>query len=140
MYSTCLHCHHSLGANDAVEHFPVGRRLASDSAKGRLWVVCPDCGRWNLTPIDERWEAVEDCERLFAHQHLRAQTDNIGLVRLREGSELIAPVRRCARVRGVALRRCISQTVSQPSIRRRGGRNARRRWYRSGVRSARRRL
>jgi len=82
MYSTCLHCHKFLGRNDAVEHFPVGRRLAFDSAKGRLWVVCQHCARWNLTPIEERWEAVEESERAFRAQRLRAQTDNIGLVRL----------------------------------------------------------
>ena len=28
MYSTCLFCHAQLGANEVVEHFPVGRRLA----------------------------------------------------------------------------------------------------------------
>jgi hypothetical protein len=89
MYSTCLHCHRSLGRNDALEEFPIGRRFAFDSAKGRLWAICASCGRWNLTPIEERWEAVESCERLFRGQRLRAQTDNIGLARLREGTELI---------------------------------------------------
>ncbi len=49
----------------AIEHFPVGRRLAFDAAKGRLWVVCHHCGRWNLSPLEERWEAIEECERLF---------------------------------------------------------------------------
>ena len=33
MYSTCLFCHRPLGANESVEHFPVGRRLAFDAAK-----------------------------------------------------------------------------------------------------------
>lgn len=89
MYSTCLHCHKPLGRNEAVEHFPVGRRLAFDSAKGRLWVVCQHCARWNLTPIEERWEAVEESERMFRAQRLRAQTDNIGLVRLPDATELI---------------------------------------------------
>jgi len=70
MYSTCLHCHKPLGRNDAVEHFPVGRRLAFDSAKGRLWVVCQHCARWNLTPIEERWEAVEESERTFCATRL----------------------------------------------------------------------
>lgn len=96
MYSTCLHCHHRLGRNDVIEHFPIGRRLAFDAAKGRLWAVCPHCARWNLTPIEERWEAVEDAERLFRSTRLRAQTDNIGLVRLAEGTDLIrigAPLR-----------------------------------------------
>jgi len=67
----------------------VGRRLAFDAAKGRLWVICPSCERWNLSPIEERWEAVEGCERLFRGQKLRAQTENVGLARLAEGTELI---------------------------------------------------
>ena len=89
MYSTCLFCHQPLGKNDSVEHFPVGRRLAFDSAKGRLWVVCRKCERWNLTPLEERWEAVEECERAFRATKLRVSTDHIGLARLREGTELV---------------------------------------------------
>ena len=89
MYSTCLFCHAPLGSNDAIEHFPVGRRLAFDAARGRLWVVCRKCERWNLSPLDERWEAIEECERQFSETRLRASTHNIGLARLREGLELV---------------------------------------------------
>ena len=89
MYSTCLFCHQPLGKNDSVEHFPVGRRLAFDSAKGRLWVVCRKCERWNLTPLEERWEAVEECERAFRATKLRVSTEHIGLARLTEGTELV---------------------------------------------------
>jgi hypothetical protein len=89
MYSTCLFCHTTLGANEAVEHFPVGRRLAFDAAKGRLWVVCRKCERWNLTPVEERWEAIEECERSFRDTKLRVSTDQIGLSRLSEGLELV---------------------------------------------------
>ena len=89
MYSTCLFCNRSLGTNEVVEHFPVGRRLAFDAAKGRLWVVCRGCGRWNLTPLEERWEAIEECERLFRETRRRASTDNVGLARLPEGLELV---------------------------------------------------
>ena len=89
MYSTCLFCNHSLGANDVLESFPVGRRLAFDAGKGRLWVVCRKCERWNLSPVDERWEAVETCERLFRDTRMRASTENIGLARLHEGLELV---------------------------------------------------
>jgi hypothetical protein len=64
LYSVCIFCHSKLGSNEALELFPVGRRLAFDSAKGRLWVVCRRCGKWNLSPIEERWEAIEDAERL----------------------------------------------------------------------------
>ncbi|MGH7649334.1 MAG: hypothetical protein ACREND_14550 [Gemmatimonadaceae bacterium] len=89
MYATCLFCHNALGTNEVVEHFPVGRRLAFDSAKGRLWAVCAHCSRWNLTPLEERWEAVAECERLFAGRLLRAQTEHIGLTKLTEGLVLI---------------------------------------------------
>ena len=89
VYSTCLFCNASLGANEVVEQFPVGRRLAFDASKGRLWVVCRKCERWNLTPIEERWEAIEACERRFRETRLRVSTDNIGLARVREGLELV---------------------------------------------------
>jgi len=89
MYSTCIFCHTELGANEAVEHFPVGRRLAFDAAKGRLWVVCRKCERWNLTPVEERWEAIEECERSYRGTKLRVSTDHIGLARLAEGLELV---------------------------------------------------
>lgn len=89
MYSTCLFCNGDLGTNEVIEHFPVGRRLAFDATKGRLWVVCRHCERWNLTPLEERWEAIEECEREFADTRLRVSTDNIGLARLREGLELV---------------------------------------------------
>jgi hypothetical protein len=89
MYSACLYCSHSLATNEVIEAFPVGRRLAFDGAKGRLWVVCPSCQRWCLAPIEERWEAIESCEREFRAARVRASTAEIGLVRLREGLELV---------------------------------------------------
>jgi hypothetical protein len=89
MYSTCIFCGSGLGANESIEHFPVGRRLAFDAEKGRLWVVCASCGRWNLTPLEERWEALEECERCFRGTVLRTSTENIGLARLADGTELV---------------------------------------------------
>ncbi len=89
MYSTCIFCHSALEANDTIEHFPVGRRLAFDSERGRLWVVCRRCRQWNLTPTEERWEAIEECERLYTDTRLRVSTDQIGLARLRSGVELV---------------------------------------------------
>ncbi len=89
MWSTCMFCNGGLGRNQVVETFPVGRRLAFDPAKGRLWVVCRRCERWNLTPLQERWEAIEDCERLFRDTRLRVSTEQVGLARLREGLELV---------------------------------------------------
>jgi hypothetical protein len=89
MYATCLFCNGDLGRNEVIEAFPVGRRLAFDANKGRLWVVCRRCERWNLTPLEERWEAIEACERAFAGTKLRVSTDEIGLARLKEGLELV---------------------------------------------------
>ncbi|RMH19542.1 MAG: hypothetical protein D6701_04860 [Gemmatimonadetes bacterium] len=89
MYRACMFCNRPLGANETLETFPVGRRLAFDPERGRLWVVCIRCQRWNLTPLEERWEAVEDCERLFASTRLRVSSPNIGLARLADGLELV---------------------------------------------------
>lgn len=89
MYSTCIFCHSALGDNQVIEHFPVGKRLAFDATKGRLWVVCTRCRQWNLSPLEERWEAIEEGERLFRATHLRVSTDQIGLARAPDGTELI---------------------------------------------------
>ena len=89
MYDNCMFCQRPLGSNEVVEPFPVGRRLAFDEAKGRLWVVCPKCERWNLTPLEERWEAVEECERIFRDTRVRVSTENIGLCRHPEGLALV---------------------------------------------------
>ena len=89
MYKTCMFCNRPLGANQVVEHFPVGRRLAFDAERGRLWVVCRKCERWNLSPLEERWEAVELCERLFEHTRIRVSTENVGLAKHPEGLELV---------------------------------------------------
>lgn len=89
MYATCLHCAADLGRNDSIEALPIGRRIAFDRALGRLWVVCRACERWNLTPFDTRWEAVEQCEEAFRGTRVRVSTDHIGLARLRDGTDLV---------------------------------------------------
>src|SRR3954469_12295341 len=89
MYSTCLFCHPDLGENETLDSLRVGRRIAFDALKGRLWVVCTQCGRWNLTPFEERWEAVEECERLSRDTRLRVATANVGLAQPTWGFELV---------------------------------------------------
>ena len=79
MYDRCYVCERSLGRNDVLATLSIGRRLAFDPDRGRLWVVCPRCGEWNLTPLEERWEAVEACERLFTAATARASSAHIGL-------------------------------------------------------------
>ena len=89
MFATCIFCTRHLGTNEAIEAFPVGRRLAFDAARGRLWVVCPNCDRWNLTPLEERWEAIESAERIYRDSKLRVATENIGLAKVPEGLDLV---------------------------------------------------
>lgn len=89
MYSHCLHCNAALGANDVLEAFPVGRRVAFDSDKGRLWVVCSKCERWNLAPFESRFEAIEQAERAYRSTSVRMSTDNIGLAKWPDGTTLI---------------------------------------------------
>lgn len=89
MYRHCISCSTDLGRNESVEHFQVGRTLAFDAWKGRLWAVCPRCARWNLAPMEERWEAVEEAEKLFVDSRLRVHSENVGLARLRDRTRLI---------------------------------------------------
>jgi hypothetical protein len=89
MYSTCIFCNKPLGSNEAIETFPVGGRLAFDPARGRLWVVCGSCERWNLTPLEQRWEAIEEADRLYTDTVKRVSTDNIGLARVADGTTLV---------------------------------------------------
>jgi len=89
VYSTCLHCTRDLGTNEVLETLPIGRRVVFDSDKGRLWVVCRACAKWNLVPFDTRLETIDDCERIFSDTRTRFSTDNIGLARVREGLDLV---------------------------------------------------
>lgn len=89
MYSTCIFCDRPLGQNQVIEAFPVGRQLAFDTDKGRLWVVCGSCRRWNLSPLEERWEAVEECEIAFRGLPTRVHSEEIGAAVHPEGLRLV---------------------------------------------------
>jgi hypothetical protein len=89
MYSHCIFCTSHLGANEALADCPVGRTVAFDPQRGRLWIVCPRCDRWNLAPLLERWEAVEQAERRFRASRLRASADTVGVATLPDGTQLV---------------------------------------------------
>jgi hypothetical protein len=89
VYTTCLRCERPLGANHEIPHLPVGRRIAFDTTTGRLWIVCRRCGQWNLTPIEERWEALAECERLAGAAEARAAGRVAGLAQTTSGLELL---------------------------------------------------
>jgi len=52
-------------------------------------VICNGCRRWNLSPVEERWEAIEQCERLYRSALRQVSTDQIGMAVLPEGMELV---------------------------------------------------
>ena len=82
MYTRCLTCASPFEANEALEHFPHGKRIAFDPGRGRLWAICRTCKRWSLAPIEERWEALEELEKIVTDKAmLLSQTDNIALLR-----------------------------------------------------------
>lgn len=82
MLSRCHFCHDPLPENRTLERFPVGRRVAYDPWRGRLWAVCPSCGRWTLAPFETRWEVLEDLERITRDSaRLLSETENIGLLK-----------------------------------------------------------
>ena len=89
MYSSCIFCNAPLGSNELLERFPVGRRIAYDERGGRLWAVCPKCERWNLSPLETRWEAIEEAERVFRVTPLKVTGENISLAQTTEGLELV---------------------------------------------------
>lgn len=89
MITECFFCNATFEPNEDIEHCPRGQRLAFDTRQGRLWITCRSCGRWNLTPAEDRWEALEECERRFRDCRVRLCTDEIGLARLPSGLDLV---------------------------------------------------
>lgn len=89
MYSHCHRCSRSLGTNTELARLPVGRRIAFDANRGRLWVICPRCEQWNLAPLDTRWEAIEDCKRLATTAESRVDANGLGIARTAGGLTLL---------------------------------------------------
>ena len=81
MYRTCAFCNANFDGDGGPSGLGVGRRLAFDEWKARLWVVCPKCARWNLTPLDDRLERIEAVARVAAQARLLGSTDQVALLR-----------------------------------------------------------
>ena len=81
LLTRCIFCRTPFPENGVFGRLPPGRRLAFDPGRGRLWVVCERCHRWNLCPIENRWEALHQLERMVRDaSRLVAETDNIVLL------------------------------------------------------------
>ncbi len=81
MYRTCAFCNAKLDGDGGPSGLGVGRRLAFDEWKGRLWVVCPRCARWNLAPLDDRLERIDALARAARDGRVTAATDQVTLLR-----------------------------------------------------------
>jgi hypothetical protein len=78
----CIFCHQPFPSNDQLEHLPIGQRIAFDPARGRLWCICTACTGWTLLPIEQRWEALDELERMTRERaRLLVQGENIALLR-----------------------------------------------------------
>ena len=81
MYTTCAFCNAKLVGDGGPSGLGVGRRIAFDEWRGRLWVICPKCARWNLTPLDDRLERIETVARAAREAKLLAATEQVALLR-----------------------------------------------------------
>lgn len=90
MPSQCYFCDAPLSPWDPLSgDLPDSARLAYDPVRGRLWHVCPRCGRWNAVPLDLRWEALEAFEKVARDRgRERLASENLALITVRD-TELI---------------------------------------------------
>src|SRR5206468_3607035 len=81
MYHSCAFCNSKLDGDGGPSGLGVGRRLAFDEWKGRLWVICPKCSRWNLAPLEDRLEQIEALARAAGEGRVAAATEHVALIR-----------------------------------------------------------
>lgn len=88
MYRSCAFCNGQLDGDGGPSGLGVGRRLAFDEWRGRLWVICPRCSRWNLTPLDDRLDRIEAVARAARAGRVAAASEQVALIRWR-GYDLV---------------------------------------------------
>jgi hypothetical protein len=81
VYTSCAFCNARLSGDGGPSGLPVGQRFAFDEWRGRLWVVCQRCARWNLTPLGDRLERIETLARVASGAKAVAATDHVALLR-----------------------------------------------------------
>ncbi|HET9986545.1 MAG TPA: hypothetical protein VFQ38_23410 [Longimicrobiales bacterium] len=80
-FSRCLFCRGALPAPEPGGRLPPGRRFAFDPERGRVWVVCGTCARWNLLPLDSRAEVLDELQRRVRDEgRLLVRTAHVALL------------------------------------------------------------
>ena len=80
LYAHCLFCGCEFPHSSLFSRVPPGDRLAYDPLRARIWSICGRCKRWNLIPLEERLDAVDELERtVHDSAAMLAATDNIAL-------------------------------------------------------------
>ena len=88
MYRACAFCSGRLDGDGGPSGLGVGRRLAFDEWRGRLWVVCPKCSRWNLAPLEDRLERIDALARAAHTGRVAAASGQVALIRW-QGYDLV---------------------------------------------------
>jgi hypothetical protein len=80
LFARCMFCGDAFQRSRLFSRIPPGLSFAYDPAAGRIWSICTRCRRWNLIPLEERYEAVEELERVVRDRGRdMAATANIAL-------------------------------------------------------------
>ena len=83
MLTRCVFCRKPFPENGTLRRLSGGRRLAYDPGRGRLWVICGHCHRWNLHAVEDRLEALHELERGIRDRgRYLAGTSNVSLFEL----------------------------------------------------------
>lgn len=85
MLTRCVFCRTRFSGNETLQRLSTGRRLAYDPVRGRLWVVCGHCSRWNLHAVEDRLEVLHELERGVRDRgRVLAGTANVSLFELED--------------------------------------------------------
>jgi hypothetical protein len=100
LFTKCLFCGCGFPRNSLFNLVPPGERLAYDPERSRIWSICARCQRWNLIPIDDRYDAIDVLERAVSDRgHFLAGTANISWYQVDDISVIrIGPARLIERV------------------------------------------
>jgi len=76
----CAFCDGSLGTNRVLLSSSIGAHVAYSEALGRVWFVCVQCDRWNLSDPAFAGDILRECLSRFAAAPDRVVSNGIGQV------------------------------------------------------------